>query len=209
MVDTIVSPLLELLISFATEEMKQKVQLVTGVKKEVDKLTGNLRVIEAVLDDAEERLVKDKAVRHWLGQLKCTSYDIEDVLDEWIIARRKLQIEGGVDDNALVASHKKKKVCFCFPTSCFGFKQVLLRHDIAVKIKEINEKLDDIATRKDRFKFLESGEKPGGVQSASFIDEEEICGRVSEKNELIRKLLCESSEQQKASISSQSLVWEV
>ena len=70
MVDAIVSPLLELLISFATEEMKQKVQLVTGVKKEVDNLTSNLQAIEAVLDDAEERLVKDKAVRLWLGQLK-------------------------------------------------------------------------------------------------------------------------------------------
>ncbi|KAL9448496.1 hypothetical protein AB3S75_015895 [Citrus x aurantiifolia] len=70
MVDAIVSPLLELLISFGTEEMKQKVQLVTGVKKEVDNLTSNLQAIEAVLDDAEERLVKDKAVRLWLGQLK-------------------------------------------------------------------------------------------------------------------------------------------
>ena len=208
MVDAIVSPLLEMLISFAAEEMKQQVQLVTGVKKEVDKLTSNLRAIEAVLDNAEERLVKDKAVRLWLGQLKYVSNDIEDVLDEWITARRKLQIEGGVDDNALVALHKKKKVCFCFPASCFGFKQeevgfkqVFLRHDIAVKIKEINEKLDDIAIQKDRFKFFESGSKsseiPRRAQSASFIDEEEICGRVSEKNELISKLLCESGEQQK------------
>ncbi|KAH9750811.1 hypothetical protein KPL71_014023 [Citrus sinensis] len=42
-----------------------------------------------------------------------------------------------------------------------------------------------------------SSERPRRVQSTSLIDEEEICGRVGERNELLSKLLCESSEQQK------------
>ncbi|KAK9214048.1 hypothetical protein WN944_006034 [Citrus x changshan-huyou] len=100
-----------------------------------------------------------------------------------------------------VKQRRKKKVCSCFPATCFGFKQIFIRHDIAVKIQEINEELDDIAIQKDKFKFVESAskgsEKPGRVQSTSLIDEEEICGRVDEKNELLSKLLCESSEQQK------------
>ncbi|KDO38875.1 hypothetical protein CISIN_1g048798mg, partial [Citrus sinensis] len=184
------------------------VKLVVGVEEEVKSLTSHLQAIQAVLDDAEEKQVKDKAVRHWLGRLKYASYDIEDVLDEWITARHKLQIEGGVDDNALAAPQKKKKVCFCFPASCFGFKQeefgfrqVFLRYDIANKIKEMNEELHDIATQKDMFNLVKSGnksgERPRRVQSTSLIDEEEICGRVGEKNELISKLLRESSEQQK------------
>ncbi|KAH9750785.1 hypothetical protein KPL71_014011 [Citrus sinensis] len=208
MADAIVSTILEQLISFAAEEIKQQVKLVVGVEKEVKSLTSHLQAIQVVLDDAEEKQVKEKAVSLWLGRLKYASYNIEDVLDEWITTRRKLQIEGGVDENALVVPHKKKKVCLCFPSSCFGFKQeefgfkqVFLRHDIADKIKEINEELHDIAAQKDMFDLVKSGnkssERPRRVQSTSLIDEEEICGRVGERNELLSKLLCEGSEQQK------------
>ncbi|XP_024039133.1 putative disease resistance protein RGA3 [Citrus clementina] len=97
-------------------------------------------------------------------------------LDEWITGRRKLQIEGGIGENALIAPHKKKK------------------------IKENNEELRNIATQRDMFKSesgSKSSERPRRVQSTSLIDEEEICGRVGERNELLSKLLCESSEQQK------------
>ncbi|XP_024039140.1 putative disease resistance protein RGA4 [Citrus clementina] len=201
MVDAIVSTVLEQLISFAAKEIKQQVLLVTGVKKEVKKITNHLQAIQAVLEDAEEKQVTETAVRLWLGRLKSASYDIEDVLDEWITARGKLQIKGSVYDNALVAPNQKKKVCSCFPASCFGFKQVILHRDVAVKIKEINEELDDIATQKDMFKFVgsvsKSSERPRRVQSTSLIDEEEICGRVGERDALLSMLLCESSEQQK------------
>ncbi|KAH9684960.1 hypothetical protein KPL70_013753 [Citrus sinensis] len=192
MVDAIVSPLLEQLTSFAAKEITQQVKLVVGVEKEVKSLTSHLQAIQAVSDDAEEKQVKDRAIRLWLGRLKYASYDIEDVLDEWITARHKLQIKGGAD--------KKTKVCFCFPASCFGFKQVFQRHDIANKIKEVSEELHDIATQKDMFKFessSKSSERPRRVQSTSLIDEEEICGRVGERNALLSMLLCESSEQQK------------
>ncbi|XP_024039141.1 disease resistance protein RGA2-like [Citrus clementina] len=178
MADAIVSTILEQLISFAAEEIKQQVKLVVGVEKEVKSLTGHLQAIQAVLDDAEEKQVKDKA-----------------------------QIEGGIGENALIAPHKKKKVRFCFRASClgfkqeeFGFKQVFLRHDIADKIKEINEELRNIATQRDMFKSesgSKSSERPRRVQSTSLIDEEEICGRVGERNELLSMLLCESREQQK------------
>ena len=65
-------------------------KLVVGVEKEVKSLTSHLQAIQAVSDDAEEKQVKDKAIRLWLGRLKSASYDIEDVLDEWITARAKL-----------------------------------------------------------------------------------------------------------------------
>ena len=115
-----------------------------------------------------------------------------------------MQIEAVDDDNALALAPHKKKVrsFFCAVSNCFGsFKQLSLRHHIAVKIREISEKLDEIAARKDRFKFVEnvsnSVKKPERVRTTSLIDEGEVCGRVDEKNELLSKLLCESSEQQK------------
>ncbi|KAH9685810.1 hypothetical protein KPL70_014107 [Citrus sinensis] len=205
MVDAIVSSLLKQLISVAADEVKQQVRLLTGAREEVKKLTSNLQAIRAVLEDAEQRqMQQDKAVTFWLDQLKDASYDMEDVLDEWVFARLKLQIEGVDDDNDLSLAPRKKKVRSFFRavSNCFGsFKQLSLRHEIAVKIREINEKLDDIASQKDRFKFVENVsnhvKKPKQARTTSVIDEGEVCGRVDEKNELLSKLLCESSEQQK------------
>ncbi|KDO40328.1 hypothetical protein CISIN_1g043781mg, partial [Citrus sinensis] len=120
--------------------------------KQVKKLTSNLRAIQAVLNDAEQRQVKEASVRLWLDQLKEASYDMEDVLDEWITARLKLQIEG-VDENALV---RKKP-----------------------KIIEINENLDDIAKQKEVFNFnviRGSTEKSERIHSTALINVSDVRG---------------------------------
>ncbi|KAH9689104.1 hypothetical protein KPL70_015357 [Citrus sinensis] len=200
MVDAILSPILEQLTSMAVEEAKEQVRLVTGVGKEVKKLTSSLRVIEAVLHDAEKRQVKEETVRLWLDQLRDACYDMEDLLGEWNTARLKLQIDG-VDDHENDALVPNKKVCSFFPTaSCFACKPLVLRRDIALKIKEINETLDDIAKQKDMFGFVVNVTNERAdqrVPSISSIDESEIFGREKEKNELVNRLLCESSKEQK------------
>ncbi|XP_024039284.1 putative disease resistance protein RGA4 [Citrus clementina] len=147
MAHALVSSLLDQLNSIAQEKWR----LVTGVEQQVGKLTTNLQAIQAVLEDAEQRQMKqDKAVTLWLDQLRDASYDMEDVLEEWIIESRKLQLgEGGDDDDALALAPPKKKVCSFFRAASNylgGFKQLILRDDVAVKISEISEKLDGIAT---------------------------------------------------------------
>ncbi|XP_052297286.1 putative disease resistance protein RGA3 [Citrus sinensis] len=122
---------------------------------------------------------------------------MEDVLDEWSTARLKLKING-VD--ALVCL---EKVCSFFPAaSCFGCNPLVLCRDIALKVREINESLDDIAKQKDQFGFavnvIKSNERADErVPSISSIDESEIFGREKEKSELVNRLLCESSKEQK------------
>ncbi|XP_031247373.1 putative disease resistance protein RGA3 [Pistacia vera] len=71
----------------------------------------------------------------------------------------KLKIEGGYDHNA--SAPKQKVLCF-FPSPCFGFKEVVLRHDIAVKITEINIKLDAIAKEKGDYNLnvIPANERP-------------------------------------------------
>ncbi|KAJ4719037.1 NB-ARC domain-containing disease resistance protein, partial [Melia azedarach] len=193
MVDAIISALLKQLISMAVQEESEQVKLVTGVEDEVKKLISNLRAIQAVLVDAEQRQMKEETIRLWLQQLKYASYYMEDVLDEWNIARLKLKIEGlGHDENAFVP----KKICSFFRASCFGFKQVLLRRHIALNIKEINGTLDAIAKQKDMFNFnvtSNNNKKSERLTTTSLLDEYEISGRVMEKNILIRKLVYESN----------------
>ncbi|KAH9718580.1 hypothetical protein KPL71_022276 [Citrus sinensis] len=192
MVDAIVSPLLEQLISISLEEAREQMKLVVGIDNEVAKLKHNFLAIQAVLVDAEQRQFKEETVRLWLDQLKDVSYYMGDVLDEWNTARLKLRIEG-VD--ALVP---QRKVCSFLPAaSCFGFSQTFQRRDIAVKIKAINGKLDDIAKQKDMYNFnvIRSTENSERIQSTSLIDVSEIRGRDEEKSSLKSKLLCENSEE--------------
>ncbi|XP_024039272.1 disease resistance protein RGA2-like [Citrus clementina] len=208
MAHALVSSLLDQLKSIAQDQVKEKWRLVTDVEQEVGKLTTNLQAIQAVLEDAEQRQMKqDKAVTFWLDQLRDASYDMEDVLEEWITETRKLQLdEGGDDDdddNDSAFVTFLTKVCSFFPaaSNCFGcFKKLSLRHDIAVKIREISKRLDDIARQKDSFKFVENVsnnvKKPERVRTTSLIDERKVFGRDDEKNKLLSKLLCESSEQQ-------------
>ncbi|XP_024039350.1 putative disease resistance protein RGA3 [Citrus clementina] len=200
MVDAIVSAVLKQLNSTAVEEAKEQVRLVTGVEKEVKRLQDNLEAIQAVLADAERRQVKEEHVRLWLDKLKQASYDIDDVLDEWNTARGKLQNEGVDADNAL--SFLQKLCSSFFPAaSCFGFEQLFLRRDIAKKIKEMNETLDNISRQKDTFNLSvtrSKEDKSERTQSTALINVSEVCGRNEEKNALKGKLLSETAEQPNA-----------
>ncbi|KAK2654718.1 hypothetical protein Ddye_014574 [Dipteronia dyeriana] len=105
MADAIVSVVLEQLTSEIYKKLREEVRLVTGVRKEINKLTSNFEAIQDVLHDAEQKQVKERAVRGWLDKLKDASYDMDDVLDEWNTAILKLQ-GGEVDQNALVPKKK-------------------------------------------------------------------------------------------------------
>ncbi|XP_044496623.1 putative disease resistance protein RGA3 [Mangifera indica] len=200
MAEAIVSFVLKQLGSILSEQasgfIKKQVTLVGDVEEEVDKLTRHLRAIQAVLFDAEQKQMKEEAVRVWLHRLKDACYDVEDVLDEWNTAILKLRIEGGHDHNALAP---KKKVCCFFPSPCLGFKEVVLRRDIAVKITDINKKLDVIAKEKSDYNLnvIMATERSDNqqMQTTSFIDVSDIIGRDNLKNDLVSKLLCEGSEQ--------------
>ncbi|XP_031277692.1 putative disease resistance protein RGA3 [Pistacia vera] len=206
MAEAIVSFALEQLASILSQQISgfigEQVRLVGDIEEEVDKLTHNLQAIQAVLLDADQKQMKNRAVRVWLNRLKEACYDVEDVLDEWNTEIMKLKIEGGYGHNVLAP---KKKVCCFFPSPCFGFKEVVLRRDIAVRITEINRKLDTIAKEKGDYNLnvIPTNERPNyqPMQTTSFIDVSDICGRDIEKNNLVRKILCESSEQSLQTIS--------
>lgn len=159
------------------------------MEKDVEKLTSYFPAIQAVLADAEERQLKEAIVKHWLHKLKDISYDMDDVLDEWSTTILKSQI-----DNIPMS---KRKVCsFICSLSCFHASEVRLRHGIAYKIKELNERLDDIANDKDHYNFiLEKGAKQIDHHiTVSGIDVSEVKGRERDGDPIINMLLSESGE---------------
>ncbi|KAL5755793.1 hypothetical protein ACOSQ2_020539 [Xanthoceras sorbifolium] len=190
MAEAVVSTILGQLASVLQQEVEEKVRLVVGVEEEVQKLTSNFQAIESVLEDAECKQVKVKAVGDWLDKIKDVSYDIEDVLDEWNTAIQKLRIME--DENA---SKLVTKVCSLM--SCYRFccKRVVKRHDIAMKMERINKTLDVIAAEKNSFQLITiKGAREIERQiTTSFVDESKIHGRDDDKRELKNFLLSESS----------------
>ncbi|XP_021904876.1 putative disease resistance protein RGA3 [Carica papaya] len=193
MADAIISAVLQQLVSIAYREVEQEVRLVVGVEEEVQKLTCNFKAIQDVLEDAEKRLVKEANVRNWLEELKDASYDMEDVLDEWNTALLKLRIEG---EEKKVENGSVLKVCSSFSSSCCCINRSLLRHDIAHKIKKLNERLDAIANERIKYEF-QSGRETAHLErqmTSSVIDEFQVRGREETKNRVVRMLLEESSQ---------------
>lgn len=194
MAEAFVTVVLQQLASIIDREIEQEVRQVVGVEKEVDKLSSTLLSIEATLDDAEMRQIKEKAVKVWLEKLKLITYGIDDVLDEWSTAIIKQQIE-----SLEKPPTPKTKVCSYIASPCFSFSRVVLRHDIALKIKELNERLDLIANEKERYNFrsIRKSEEPDRQKTTSFIDVLEVYGRDQDKKTIVNKLLCQSSQEER------------
>ncbi|XP_068312316.1 putative disease resistance protein RGA3 [Pyrus communis] len=207
MAEALISVLLEQLASVTYQHVGEEVKLVLNAEKDVKEFEAKLKVIRAVLEDAELRQVRDANVRNWLEQLKDVSHKMDNVLDEWNTEILKQQIEkqeehGG--STSLVTEKKMMPVCFSIPSSCFCFGQVhriILHRDIALKIKNLNENLDEIAKQREtyNFRFAERmiSEHPEREKTSSFVDESIIFGREQQKDVVVSKLLNESSQEER------------
>ncbi|CAN6582764.1 unnamed protein product [Malus baccata var. baccata] len=205
MADAIISTLLDLLASTVYEYVDGEVRLVLDAKKDVEEFAGNLRAIQAVLEDAEQRQVKEARVRIWLDQLKDISFQMVDVLDEWNTDMLRQQVEQqereGEDVVVPEEEKKKKKVTFSVSSSCFCFrkaKEVIFRSKIASRIKDLNGRLTEIDEQSKRYGFqhTERGiqQLPERQKTSSFVVVSEVFGREKEKDNLITKLMSDGGE---------------
>ncbi|XP_034680567.1 disease resistance protein RGA2-like isoform X1 [Vitis riparia] len=202
MADALVSIVLERLASVLEQQIHQQVTLVVGVESEVDNLNRNLQTIRAVLANAEKRQFSEEVVKLWIERLEDISYQMDDVVDGWNTALLKLQIAA---ENPGIP---KPKISSCLPSPFVCFKQVSLRHDIALQIKDINKQLHAIANERHQFKFVSSStiqqpqsritstiQQPQSRNTSSVIDVSQFCGRDADIDVIIDKLLGGSSQE--------------
>ena len=149
MARALVSTIIDQLGSLIASEFKDwlgslfasEVTSIVNVEEEVEKLKLKFQAIQAKLNDAEERQVKEKAVKLWLERLKDVSYEMDDVLDEWNTAKIKADIEK--EEEAETSPAKRRKVLSLTNLNS-SVSTVSQRRDIALLIKEIIGKLDEI-----------------------------------------------------------------
>ncbi|GMI77956.1 hypothetical protein like AT3G14470 [Hibiscus trionum] len=197
MAEALVSGVFERLTSISLQVAENGLRLVVGVNEDVENIGSTLRTIRAVLADAEKRQVKEQAVKLWLDNLQNVAYDIEDVLDEWSTAILRSTI-----------GKSRSSSSSTFPVSRFeppgiSIPRLVGRRNIAVKIKELNERLQVIAKEKDDFAFIVNLTRNNDIEperrpkTTCFIDVSEIRGRDQDKNTIARMLLSESSAQER------------
>lgn len=193
MADAIVSVVVEQLVSTVKEQIQSEIKLVRGVDKELLHLSQELKNIRNVLDDADMKQFKDKSVKDWLWRLEQTSFQIEDVLDEWSYAILRHKMEHHTSQ-----SQSRKLSSFIPSSSCLCFNKLVVRHDISRKIQNLKSRLDEILKEKDRYNFVISQPKndpspaPAAswrVQSTSLIDSAQVQGRSHDLNTLVSKLI--------------------
>ncbi|TYH51067.1 hypothetical protein ES332_D10G249100v1 [Gossypium tomentosum] len=187
--EVVVSKVFDFLLDkLASSEL---LQLATGkeVQEAIHKLDMELKEIRAVLDDAEERQVKEKSVKNWLTNLQNLAYDVEDVLDEFAteIGRRNLMME------RRGCSSKRPKL---IPDS---FTAVLFNRDMISKIKDITAKLKDLEPQRNQLQFkiidckrpkrLEERLQPTSVEIESHVH-----GRDKDKQTMLDLLLKSDNE---------------
>ncbi|CAD6272814.1 unnamed protein product [Miscanthus lutarioriparius] len=124
------------------ELLKEEYGLQKGVKKKIESLSRELTVVHAVLrkigDVPPDQL--DELVRLWASEVREASYDMEDIVDTFLV-----RVE---DPNEATEPHMlrrlRKKVGRLF-------KKSKARRKISSLIDDINEKLEEVATRRGRY----------------------------------------------------------
>ncbi|XAR64978.1 hypothetical protein NMG60_11008888 [Bertholletia excelsa] len=125
--------------------MEAEIGLLLGVDMEMRRLSSVLSTIRAVLEDAEEKKLQDRAIKNWLRKLKDAAYELDDILDDCATEASLLNFRH--QDSGLL-----KKLCnsLIYPVSNISF-----RHKIGNRMKEITQTLDLIADERSKFHLRE------------------------------------------------------
>ncbi|KAJ1688941.1 hypothetical protein LUZ63_013096 [Rhynchospora breviuscula] len=187
--DIVVSPLVKVVGDKLGSALSNEFSMLWGVKKDLKTLGSNISTIRDVLDDAEQCCLKDKQVFNWLRELKEVVYDADDLLDTFILEKRKMDSYG---QTSRVIRNVLSEV------------NPIKRSKLGKQIKSINERLDTIAAKRTKFhlQITATGSREEtypinpntlpmvskNLDTFSMVDEDSIFGRDDEREEIMSQL---------------------
>ncbi|PWA51219.1 NB-ARC domains-containing protein [Artemisia annua] len=179
MAEIIASALIETIFQKLANEAFKQVARAQGIQPELKKLERTLFQIQALLNDASQKEITEKAVQQWLNDLRHLAYDIDDILDD-------------LATDAMHREFTKKtgsKVRKFIPTCCTNF---LLSTRMNPKLDKITNKIQDLEKEKTSLGLIvkDGRSKDRYRQSqTSLVDSSRIVGRQGDKDALVLKLL--------------------
>ncbi|XP_020086771.1 putative disease resistance protein RGA3 [Ananas comosus] len=189
MADVVASDVLNSLLDRLRDRITNEFGQLMDVGTELKKLAGTLSAIRDVLEDAEGRQVQERALRGWLRRLKDVAYDIDDLLDEDLAKNRKRSL---TDPESSTTSWMMGTVSnlLSLPSS------IISQLKIGREIREIRERLDELAEERSKFHLQERSvvtccrqENVGREETSSFVIESEFYGRDEDKKKIIKFLV--------------------
>ncbi|XP_055820960.1 putative disease resistance protein RGA3 [Solanum dulcamara] len=172
---------LQILIDNITSFLEGELSLLLGFENEFENLSSRFSTIQAVLEDAQKKQLKDKAIKNWLQKLNAAAYKVDDILDECKYEAARL---------------KQYRLGRCHP----GI--ITFRHKIGKRMKEMMEKLDAIAKERMDFHLQENIiERQTARRETGFVlTEAKVYGRDKEEEEVVKILINNVSDAQEFSV---------
>ncbi|KAH7677427.1 P-loop containing nucleoside triphosphate hydrolase protein [Dioscorea alata] len=177
------------------------------IEDELKGLEMTLWNIEAVLEDAGRREIRDASVRLWLKELKGIAYDAEDVLDEYEYELFQCQVDSRNNAAAAAAtriSRKRKHVdseeeqVYFSQTSTISRGPSFPNHMLD-RIRKIRERFSEIEKDRSalslrelgprRFDYDDDSDSIKRPPPSSSVDESHVFGRDGDKEMLIELLV--------------------
>jgi hypothetical protein len=174
-----------------TDMAEEEVHVLLGVCGEISKLKDNMEGLKAFHADAEKRRITDEIVKRWVMKLKNAMYDATDILDLCGLEADKRRESG---------DSLKEKMPGCFQPLLFCLRSPTFAHQIGHRIKELNQRLEDIHKEANKFNFINNlgsysyperrMTESFGYRTMSEFDESAIVGMKIEMDtkELIQEL---------------------
>ncbi|KAH0642832.1 hypothetical protein KY289_033806 [Solanum tuberosum] len=170
---------LRILLENITSFIQGELGLLLGFENEFENISSRFSTIQAVLEDAQEKQLKDKAIKNWLQKLNAAVYKVDDLLDECKAARLEQSRLG-----------------------CHHPKAIVFRHKIGKRIKEMMEKLDAIAKERTDFHLHEKiiERQVARPETGPVLTEPQVYGRDKEEDEIVKILINNVSNAQELSV---------
>jgi disease resistance protein RPM1 len=191
MTETVVTLVINELVQLIAHESK----LLRGVHRDVMDIRDELESIRCFLKDADKGDLQD-GVKTWVKQVREVAYHIEDVIDEYVLHMAQHR-------------HQQSLIGFLHKIGHI-FKKLKPRHDISTKIQDIKISLREIKERSERygFRFVEQGSSSNESNvtwhdprvGSLFIEEDEVVGIESTRDELVGWLVGGASKRSVISI---------
>ncbi|XP_047339593.1 putative disease resistance protein RGA3 [Impatiens glandulifera] len=182
------------LLSNLAPLIQDEFSLFWSFKKEVQKLSSTLSSISAVLEDAERKNVqdKDKQTEDWLRKLKDVAYEVREIMDECTFQDLRLQVNRR---NASSSTLIQVTNSITRP-----FNSTRTRLKVGHKIKDVQEKLNQISSERQMLRLSESIPDSKIVkftgrwrETMSLSSCNQVYGRDEEKKKIIDILVNTSS----------------
>nr|GMC84637.1 putative disease resistance protein RGA3 [Ipomoea batatas] len=187
MAEAVISALLEVLFEkIASLVSKEYGGPLGTTRKEMEKLQSVLSTIKAVLQDAEERQLRDNALKNWLLKLKDIFYDADDLVDEYLTELLRNQV--------ISISHHWDSCCCVLQAAnslIFNTNLLYLCYKMKLNLKEIGDRLELVASERLKFHLRDAVVyqiEPFRVESDSYLLESKVFGRDGDERNIVKLL---------------------